>query len=74
MRTKLFVALIALTFVLGLTSCQSKKEESVSKELPTRSDIETQYKWNLQDIYSSADEWESNFEYVKSHISDIEQF
>ncbi|MDA3871034.1 MAG: oligoendopeptidase F [Candidatus Marinimicrobia bacterium] len=74
MRTKLFVALIALTFVLGLTSCQSKKEESVSKEVPTRSDIETQYKWNLQDIYSSADEWESDFEYVKSHISDIEQF
>ena len=74
MKTKLFVALIALTLVLGFTSCQSKKEESVSKELPTRSDIETQYKWNLQDIYSSADEWENDFEYVKSHISDIEQF
>ncbi|MEA3500327.1 MAG: oligoendopeptidase F [Candidatus Marinimicrobia bacterium] len=74
MRTKLFIMLIALTLALGLTSCQSKKVDSNAGKMPTRQDIENQYKWNLQDIYDSADEWESDFEYVKSHISDIEKF
>lgn len=74
MKTKIIIILIALTLVMGITSCGDKTHDSKANSIPTRKDIETEYKWNLKDIYSSADEWEKDFKYVKSHISDIEKF
>lgn len=43
-------------------------------EVPTRDEIEEQYKWNLADIYSSDDEWEKDFKFVEQSISGYTQF
>ncbi|MEA1986015.1 MAG: oligoendopeptidase F [Candidatus Marinimicrobia bacterium] len=71
MKTKLLIVLIAMTLMLGLVSCKNEDATSKTNEVPTREKIETEYKWNLNDIYDSADEWEKDFEFVKEHIADI---
>lgn len=43
-------------------------------EVPTRDEIEEQYKWNLADIYSSDDEWEKDFKFVEQSISGYTRF
>lgn len=45
-----------------------------TKELPNRDQIETQYKWNLEDIYQSAKDWESDFAWVKNSFPKIKNF
>ena len=37
-------------------------------EVPTRDEIEEQYKWKLIDIYSSDVEWEKDFKFVEQSI------
>jgi len=46
--------------------------ESVS--LPTRDQIEEQYKWNLTDIFESDEKWEEAFLQVDAKISGIKKF
>ncbi len=43
-------------------------------EVPTREEIEEQYKWNLTDIYSSDEEWEIDFKFVEESIVGYAQF
>jgi oligoendopeptidase F len=43
-------------------------------EVPTRDEIEEQYKWNLKDIYNSDEEWEKDFKFVEQSISGYAQF
>ncbi|MTT30575.1 oligoendopeptidase F [Terrilactibacillus sp. BCM23-1] len=48
--------------------------EESKKSLPTRDQIPENEKWNLEAIYPSVDEWESDFEKVKSLIPELESF
>ena len=43
-------------------------------EVPTRDEIEEQYKWNLKDIYTSDEEWEKDFEHVEQSIAGYAKF
>lgn len=43
-------------------------------EVPTRDEIEEQYKWNLKDIYSSDNEWEKDFKFIEQNITGYSQF
>ena len=43
-------------------------------EIPTRDEIEEQYKWNLKDIYISDEEWEKDFKFVEQSIVGYAQF
>jgi oligoendopeptidase F len=40
----------------------------------TRDQIDDKYKWNLQDIYKSDEEWEKNFEWVENSIRNYDAF
>jgi oligoendopeptidase F len=42
--------------------------------VPERGDIEQAYKWDLESIYESDEEWESAFESVKERVADLEAF
>lgn len=42
------------------------------KKLPERSEIDSKYKWKLEDIYSSNDLWESDFK--KVHFIEFKNF
>ena len=48
--------------------------ETHTIEVPTREEIEEQYKWNLTDIYSSDEEWEIDFKFVEESIIGYAQF
>ncbi|MFD2617096.1 oligoendopeptidase F [Terrilactibacillus laevilacticus] len=48
--------------------------EESKKSLPTRDQIPENEKWDLEAIYPSVDEWESDFEKVKSLIPELESF
>ena len=43
----------------------------MAKELPLRSDIDSQYKWRLEDIYATDDDWEKDFEKVQGDDAKI---
>ncbi|WP_416828758.1 oligoendopeptidase F [Ectobacillus polymachus] len=49
-------------------------ETQGTKTLPTRSEVEKQYTWRLEDIFASDDQWEKEFSDVKNTLSKIGDF
>ena len=47
---------------------------AINKNLPKREDIDTQFKWKLEDIYSDISLWEKDFKKVKGIAIQIEGF
>lgn len=56
----------------GIVSTFHKDEDTGS--LLTRDQIEEKYKWNLNDIYASEDDWEKDFQWVENNISKFKDF
>jgi len=48
--------------------------ETQTIDIPTRDEIDEQYKWNLTDIYSSDEDWEKDFKFVEQSIARYAQF
>ena len=48
--------------------------ETAIKSLPARSEIPAQDTWKLEDIFSNDQEWEKEFQEVKSQIPGIKEF
>lgn len=46
----------------------------MAKELPLRSDIDSQYKWRLEDIYATDDDWEKDFEKVREMMQKLDVY
>jgi oligopeptidase F. Metallo peptidase. MEROPS family M03B len=42
--------------------------------VPERSEIETEYTWDLSGIYTDAAEWESAYESVQEQLTDLEAY
>ncbi len=42
--------------------------------IPTRDEIADQYKWRLEDIYETDDDWESDYKKLREMIPSIEQY
>ncbi len=42
-----------------------------TKHIPTRDEISSEYKWKLDDIYGSDEQWEADFRKLKNDISEI---
>ncbi|MGG1369209.1 oligoendopeptidase F [Priestia megaterium] len=49
-------------------------EQSKVKKLPSRSEIKVEDTWKLEDIFTSDDAWEKEFEEVKALIPQMEKF
>ncbi len=45
-----------------------------TSDIPTRDQIEQQYKWNLADLYESDKAWENEFLALESKLSEAEQY
>ncbi len=45
-----------------------------NNSLPKRDEIESKYKWKVEDIYDSTDKWEADFKLVKSMSEEIKKF
>ncbi|MEF8819835.1 MAG: oligoendopeptidase F [Haloferacaceae archaeon] len=42
--------------------------------VPERSEIDTEYRWDLEDIYATDEDWEAAFEAVRERISELDAF
>ncbi|MFW5976418.1 MAG: oligoendopeptidase F [Bacillota bacterium] len=43
-------------------------------ELPERQDIDDRYKWNLNDMYESLDDWEKNYKEINKLLNEFSKF
>lgn len=44
-----------------------------SKKIPTREEIPNEFKWHLNDIYGSQDDWESDFKKLKDDLAKVNE-
>jgi len=44
------------------------------KAIPTQDEIEDKYKWNLQDIYKSEDDWEADYKKAQGLIEKAKEY
>ena len=42
--------------------------------LPSRNEIDEQYKWNLSDIYKSDEAWENDFKWIEDNLDNYKSF
>ncbi|WP_257298223.1 oligoendopeptidase F [Haloarchaeobius sp. FL176] len=42
--------------------------------VPERSEVDTEYKWDLESIYATDEEWEAAFEDVETRLEDLEHY
>ncbi|MCF7833314.1 MAG: oligoendopeptidase F [Candidatus Marinimicrobia bacterium] len=67
--------LMSLIAIMGLLlSVAFAGEMDNSKQIPTRDEIQEQYRWNLADIYPTTDAWEKDYAYVESNIDHLKKF
>ena len=64
MKQKVSFLFILLLFITSVTISQNK----------TRDEIDAKYKWNLEDLYTSVDEWNADLKKIESRIPEITQF
>jgi len=60
------------TFVLLLTATMNSTIMAETKNYSKRSEVPAEFKWNLQDIYTSWDAWERDLERVKKLMQELE--
>ncbi|MBI9070494.1 MAG: oligoendopeptidase F [Melioribacteraceae bacterium] len=67
-RVFLFMVLTSLL----LSDALYAQEES--GELMKRDEIDSKYKWNVEDIYSSSEKWEEDFKWISSNFKNYSEF
>ncbi len=65
MFKKIFPLLITLLFIIPI--------KNLSQDLE-RKDVESKYKWNLTDLYSSQDDWRKAKDEIEKRIEDIAKY
>jgi oligoendopeptidase F len=69
----LYLLFLVVLFCLGgqrLASASGKASNTV----PKRSEVNNEYKWKLEDIYTNNADWEKDFTYVKSMLPKLAQY
>jgi len=64
--------LLCLALLIG--ACGHPAQKTEVGKIPTRDQIEEQYKWRLEDIYASDNIWEQDFSRVEALISQFKQY
>ena len=73
MRKLIFFQSVLVFFAVSLVFNLPSYGAEV-KKAPERSEIDTRYKWRLEDIYASDKAWEEDFGRVKSKIPELEGY
>lgn len=66
MTTTMLLSMVVTMAIAG--------EMDNSKRIPTRDEIQEQYRWNLADIYPTTDAWEKDYAYVESNIDQLKMY
>ena len=48
--------------------------ENKSGAVPERKDIPDKYKWNLEDIYESIEEWQKSYDSIQERIDALKTY
>ena len=68
MKSKYFtIAIIIISILLTVPVF-------AQSDIPQRSDIADEYKWNLEDIYPSIENWEEDYKFVESNLGKFDEF
>jgi len=68
MKSKYFaITIVIISFLLAVPLF-------AQSDIPPRSDIEDEYKWNLEDIYPNIEAWEADYEFVESNLGKFDEF
>lgn len=65
----LLQSIITLTFLIGITMNSFSQTE-----LPTRTQIDDKYKWNLTDIFPNHSQWEKEYNAISKEIQKLDAF
>ena len=65
---------IGMTFLLLLVLTFTSAAAQEAKSIPTRDQIEEQYRWNLADIYVDNEAWEQDFSYVEENLDILQKY
>ncbi len=57
--------ILPLAFILLIT---------IHAQTMERKDIPEKYKWNLQDVYKSIDDWKADYNKINSLIDEVEKY
>ncbi|MEE8341943.1 MAG: oligoendopeptidase F [Candidatus Neomarinimicrobiota bacterium] len=67
MKLKYSISIIMVSVILSMPLL-------AQSDVPQRSDIDVEYKWNLEDIYASMEVWEKDYKFVESNLSKFEVY
>lgn len=68
MKSKYFVIITIIISILLAVPLFAQSD------IPQRSDIEEEYKWNLTDIYPTIEDWEKDFQFIDSNLEKFDAF
>ena len=68
MKSKYFAITIIIIYILLAVPLFAQSD------IPQRSDIEEEYKWNLEDIYPSIEAWEADYDFIESNLDKFNNY
>ena len=67
LNIRLLIGLFSLVAIIRPSYAEVQK-------IAQRNEIDDKYKWNLEKIYPSLEDWERDFQYVKDNYLKIEEY
>ncbi|NHZ87095.1 MAG: oligoendopeptidase F [Planctomycetia bacterium] len=68
MKSKYYVITIIILSIMFIVPLFAQSD------IPQRSDIDEEYKWNLNDIYPNLEEWEKDYQFVESNLGKFDDY
>lgn len=65
-------SLLSSTVLLSTPSGETAARDS--SQVPERTEISDEYKWHLDDIYASDEQWQADYSNLKNRLSQLEQY
>lgn len=65
---------LMLSTALFMSFAAGAENGDKAKSIPTRDQIEEQYRWDLGDIYPDTEAWEKDFSYVEKNMEKIQEY
>ena len=70
----IMVALLGVNSFAKTQKSTDIKGDNMGQKMLTRNEIADKYKWNMKDFYSDWNEWEKDFEKLKSTMKKIPEY
>ncbi len=65
---------LSVAAMLALLALSSIDTQAQTSKIPQRSDIASQYKWRLEDIYPDTNAWQADYSRLQSQMDNLHKF